>query len=70
MCDSTNLNISPLCDMGNHQYPKKWALDVQKLYPEGERPDYIRYLDTPVRSKYFTQERKDEELLKTLTKVL
>lgn len=70
MCDSTNLNMSPLCDMENHQDPKKWALDVKTLYPAGDRPDYVRYLDTPTRSRYYTQERRDEELLKTLTKVL
>ena len=55
--------------MGNDLEPAKWVADTSKLYPSFDKPDYIRSLHGPLRSSYYTLERREGELLKTLTKV-
>ena len=31
-CDSRNLNLSPLCDLGSHTKPQAWAKEVKEVY--------------------------------------
>ena len=71
LCDSTDLNVSPLCDMLNPIHPSKWADQVTNQYPADtdNAPPYIQSFKSPTRLRYSTEDRKNKELLSTLTKV-
>ena len=60
LCDSKNLNISPLCDLSLFRDPVKWASDVHTMYGTE---------NIPVRNNYYTESRMDVEMLQNLTKV-
>ena len=68
-CDSRNLNLSPLCDLTSTVEPVKWGKDVKEEYENTDVPDYIQFLGSPMRNTYYTKAMKDNEMLKTLTKV-
>jgi hypothetical protein len=68
-CDSRNLNLSPLCDLTSTVEPVKWGKDVKEQYENTDVPDYIQTLGSPMRNTYYTKAMKDNEMLKTLTKV-
>ena len=72
LCDSTDLNVSPLCDLLNPLQPSKWADEVTSLYQAGSDnalPDYIKRFGSPTRLRYSSDKRRNNELLKSLTKV-
>ena len=69
LCDSKNLNVSPLCDLSLVRDPVKWASDVQTLYGNENIPGYVKSLPSPVRNNYYTESRMDGEMLQNLTKL-
>ena len=71
MCDSHNLNVSPLCTLSadRGRAPGKWTDEVQSVYEDFSSRDYIRSLASPMRKMYGTDKMKKDEMLKTLTKV-
>ena len=70
ICDSHNLNASPLCELSRNTMIPKWAQEVKELYGDLNVPDYISSLATPMRDIYKDEKMKNEELLETLTKVI
>ena len=71
MCDSHNLNASPLCTLSaeRDRTPGKWADEVQSVYEDFSTRDYINSLASPIRRTYATDKMKKDEMLTTLTKV-
>ena len=61
--------MSPLCDLTSTAEPVKWGKDVKGQYENTDVPDYVQLLGSPMRNTYYTQAMKDNEMLKTLTKV-
>ena len=41
-CDSRNLNLSPLCDLGSHTKPQAWAKEVKEVYDKDRSALYVR----------------------------
>ena len=70
LCDSKNLNISPLCDLSLFRDPVKWASDVQTMYGTENIPGYVKSLSSPIRHNYDTEQRRKGEMLQNQTKVL
>ena len=70
ICDSHNLNASPLCELSRNTMIPKWAQEVKELYGDLNVPDYISSLATPMRDIYKDEKMRNEELLETLTKVI
>ena len=68
-CDSHNLNTSPLCDLASSTQPMKWGKEVAGEYEDTDAPEYIQSLVSPMRNTYYTQTMRDQEMLKTFTKV-
>ena len=63
--------MSPLCGI-SAKYganPTKWAKEVKGLYGE-DIPPYVASLQSPMREFYDTEERREGEILQSLTKVL
>ena len=69
ICDSHNLNASPLCQLSGNTILPKWGREVKELYGDLDIPDYISTLATPMRDIYEDEKMKNEEMLDTLTKV-
>ena len=69
LCDSANLNLSPLCNLSRRSNPAKWGMDVKSLYPTNNMPEYVTAIPQSLRDNYDTEEGKRAELLQTLTKV-
>ena len=69
LCDSKNVNNSPLCNLSLVSDTTKWGDDVRVLYGEEELPGYVQSLTSPLRYNYDTQELRNGELLQGLTQV-
>ena len=69
LCDSKNINNSPLCNLSAVSDTTKWGDDVRQLYGEEGIPEYVQKLSSPLRYNYHTQEQRSEELLQGLTEV-
>ena len=70
LCDSKNINNSPLCNLSAVSHTAKWGDDVKQLYGEEDMPGYVQSLTSPLRYNYHTQEQRSGELLQGLTEVI
>ena len=69
-CDSRNLNLSPLCDLAHPLSPAIWEEEVKKTYGDVENmPDNVANMEGLIRNRYPSDALKDQEIIKSLTKV-
>ena len=70
-CDSSNLNLAPLCELSddNILMNKIWGDAVKRTYGE-KPPKYVARIPGTRRSFYVSKSREDKELIQALTKVL
>ena len=73
MCDSTNLNLSPLCDITTDTTASQatlWGQAATATYLNmGLKPDYVENILGPTREFYINQDRRDRELLSSIVEV-
>ena len=73
MCDSTNLNLSPLCDITAENSASQatlWGQAASATYLDrGLKPDYVENIVGPTREFYINQDRRDRELLSSILEV-
>ena len=73
MCDSTNLNLSPLCDITAENSASQatlWGQAATATYlNRGLKPDYVENILGPTRQFYINQDRSDRELLSSIVEV-
>ena len=73
MCDSTNLNLSPLCDITADTTASQatlWGQAATATYLNmGLKPDYVENILGPTRQFYINQDRMDRELLSSIVEV-
>ena len=70
-CNSHNLNVSPFCKLEGGSGVVRWAEDVKGLYKEGNTPEYINNLISPMRYTYKTKDMRDQDMLKAeVTKLI
>ena len=73
MCDSTNLNLSPLCDVtaaNTESQATLWGQAASDTYHSlGLKPDYVENIVGPTRQFYINQDRRDRELLSSIVEV-
>jgi len=68
-CDSTNLNLSPLCDILNKNNDIEatiWGDAAKATYDPENTPDYVHKILGPMRKYYINDARADRELLQSL----
>ena len=71
-CDSSNLNISPLCLLTEHSGFSIWSESVKLSYEQKigkPLPSYISELDGPTRQYYNNEESRKAELIPGLLDV-
>ena len=73
MCNSTNLNLSPLCDVtaaNTESQATLWGQAASDTYHSlGLKPDYVEKIVGPTREFYINQDRRDRELLSSILEV-
>ena len=73
MCDSTNLNLSPLCDITAENTASQATLwgeaAMATYYNRGLKPGYVENILGPTRQFYINQDRVDRELLSSIVEV-
>ena len=72
-CDSTNLNLSPLCDLmaaNPGSQPTLWGKAAAATYQgRGLEPSYVENILGHTRQFYINQDRRDRELLSSIVEV-
>ena len=68
ICDSHNLDVSPLCSLTNGLGLDKWSDTVMKSYGDGNIPQYIKDFSSPTRNVYETEDMMKAEILTALMK--
>ena len=73
MCDFTNLNLSPLCDVTAGDPAGEatlWGEAASATYHDlGLKPDYVENILGATRQFYINQDRMDRELLSSIVEV-
>ena len=67
-CDSTNLNLNPLCQLKKKGEPNIWANSVKQSYTKKEK--YIQELRNSNRSYYKDTKSREDELIPGIQKVI
>ena len=72
-CDSTNLNVSPLCDITDPQAASQvtaWGQAARDTYSQLDTmPGYVDIIQGPTRQFYINMDRMQSELLTSLIEV-
>ena len=69
ICDSHNLDVSPLCSLKNSHGLDKWSASVMESYGDANIPQYVKDFSSPTRNVYETKEMMEAEILTALTQV-